>query len=127
LPRPGWAGLGWAGLGWLERLSRPRLTLFSVGPGEKFAAIFMILATLTIILPLTNPMPSIALSLLAGAALTSVWIFALATVGIGFLMGADWALQLIPGPQPGSWQCLFCDHTGQGHGTCHLGLWLPAD
>ncbi len=107
----GMADFAEARLGWLERLSRPRLTFFSVGPGEKFAAIFMILATLTIILPLTNTIPSIALSLLAvgliqrdglfvlaGAALTSVWIFALAAVGVGFLMGADWALQLIPSP-----------------------------
>lgn len=97
-------------LGWLERLSRPRLTVFSVGPGEKFAAIFMILATFTIVLPLTNTIPSVALSLLAvgliqrdglfvlgGVAVTTAWLCALAAVGIGFLIGADWALRLIPG------------------------------
>ncbi len=97
-------------LGWLERLSRPRLTAFSVGPGERFAAVFMILATLTIVLPLTNTIPSVALSLLAvgliqrdglfvlgGAAVATAWLSLLAAVGIGLLVGADWAMRLIPG------------------------------
>lgn len=97
-------------LGWLERLSRPRLTLFSVGPGERFAAVFMILATLTIVLPMTNTIPSVALSLLAvgliqrdglfvlaGAAVTTAWVGLLTAVGVGLLIGADWAMRLLPG------------------------------
>ncbi len=97
-------------LGWLERLSRPRLKAFSVGPGERFAAVFMILATVTIVLPMTNTIPSVALSLLAvgliqrdglfvlgGAAVATAWLGLLSAVGIGLLIGADWALKLMPG------------------------------
>ena len=97
-------------LGWLERLSRPRLKAFSVGPGERFAAVFMILATVTIVLPMTNTIPSVALSLLAvgliqrdglfvlaGAAVATAWVGLLTAVGVGLLMGADWALRLMPG------------------------------
>lgn len=97
-------------LGWLERLSRPRLKAFSVGPGERFAAVFMILATITIVMPMTNTIPSIALSLLAvgliqrdglfvlgGAAVATAWVGLLVAVGVGLLMGADWALRLMPG------------------------------
>lgn len=97
-------------LGWLERLSRPRLKAFSVGPGERFAAIFMILSTLTIVLPMTNTIPSVALSLLAvgliqrdglfvlgGAAVATGWLGLLTVVGVGLLIGADWALRLMPG------------------------------
>lgn len=97
-------------LGWLERLSRPRLKAFSVGPGERFAAVFMILSTLTIVLPMTNTIPSVALSLLAvgliqrdglfvlgGAAVATGWLSLLTVVGVGLLIGADWALRLMPG------------------------------
>jgi len=97
-------------MGWIERLSRPRLKAFSVGPGERFAGVFMILATLTIVLPMTNTIPSVGLSLLAvgliqrdglfvlgGAALTTAWVGLLTAVGLGLLIGADWALRLIPG------------------------------
>lgn len=97
-------------LGWLERLSRPRLKAFSVGPGERFAAVFMILSTLTIVLPMTNTIPSVALSLLAvgliqrdglfvlgGAAVATAWVGLLTAVGVGLLIGADWALRLMPG------------------------------
>jgi len=97
-------------LGWLERLSRPRLRAFSVGPGERFAAIFMILSTLTIVLPMTNTIPSVALALLAvgliqrdglfvlgGAAVATAWLGLLTAVGVGLLIGADWALRLMPG------------------------------
>ena len=34
-------------LAWVDRLSRPRLSRFATGAGEKLAAIFMILATLS--------------------------------------------------------------------------------
>lgn len=95
-------------MGWFERLSRPRLTLFAVGIAERATAAFMMLATVTIILPLTNTVPSVALALmavgliqrdgvfvLAGAAITTAWAGALATVGIGFIVGAGWAAALV--------------------------------
>ena len=95
-------------MGWFERLSRPRLTLFTVGWAERVVALFMILATVTIVLPMTNTVPSVALTLLAvgliqrdglfvlaGAAVATGWATALATVAIGFYVGAGWAVSLI--------------------------------
>lgn len=97
-------------LGWIDRLSRPRLRRFADGPGEKLAAVFMILATVTIVMPLTNTIPSIALALLsvgliqrdglfvlAGCAVTTVWLTLLGTLGTGLLMGAEWATRWLPG------------------------------
>ena len=97
-------------LGWIDRLSRPRLLMFSTGFGERLAAVFMILATLTIVLPMTNTIPSVALALLAvgliqrdglfvlgGCAIATAWIGLLSAVGVGLLIGADWALRLLPG------------------------------
>lgn len=97
-------------LGWIDRLSRPRLRRFADGPGEKLAAVFMILATLTIVLPMTNTIPSVALALLsvgliqrdglfviAGAAVTTAWVTILAAVATGLLLGAEWATRLLPG------------------------------
>jgi hypothetical protein len=95
-------------MGWFERLSRPRLTLFTQGLAERAAAVFMILATLTIVLPMTNTVPSVALALLsvgliqrdglfvaAGAAVATGWVTALLVVGIGFVVGAGWAVSLM--------------------------------
>ena len=95
-------------MGWFERLSRPRLTLFTVGWAERVVALFMILATVTIVLPMTNTVPSVALTLLAvgliqrdglfvlaGAAVATGWAATLATVAIGFYVGAGWAVSLI--------------------------------
>lgn len=97
-------------LGWIDRLSRPRLRRFADGPGEKLAAVFMILATVTIVMPLTNTIPSIALALLsvgliqrdglfvlAGCAVTAVWLTILGALGTGLLMGAEWATRWLPG------------------------------
>lgn len=96
-------------LGWIDRLSRPRLRRFADGPGEKLAAVFMILATVTIVMPLTNTIPSIALALLsvgliqrdglfvlAGCAVTTVWLTILGALGTGLLMGAEWATRWLP-------------------------------
>ena len=93
---------------WFERLSKPRLQWLACGPGERLAAVFMILATLTIILPMTNTVPSIALALLAvglimrdgvfvavGSAVAIGWITALAAVAAGFAVGAAWAVELV--------------------------------
>lgn len=97
-------------LGWIDRLWRPRLRRFADGPGEKLAAVFMILATVTIVMPLTNTIPSIALALLsvgliqrdglfvlAGCAVTTVWLTILGALGTGLLMGAEWATRWLPG------------------------------
>jgi hypothetical protein len=97
-------------LSWIDRLSRPRLRRFADGPGEKLAAVFMILATLTIVLPMTNTIPSVALALLSvgliqrdglfvigGAAVATAWLTILGAVAAGLLFGAEWATRLLPG------------------------------
>lgn len=96
-------------MGWFERLSRPRLKAFACGPGERFAAVFIIVATLTIVLPLMNTPPSIGLALLAvgliqrdglfvigGAVIATAWATALTVVAIGVAYGATWATNLLP-------------------------------
>jgi hypothetical protein len=95
-------------MSWFEKLSKPRLTVFAKGLGERAAAFFMILATVTIILPMTNTIPSIALALLAtgvlqrdglfvagGAAIAAAWVGLLVTLALGFAFGAAWAVQLL--------------------------------
>lgn len=94
-------------LGWVDRLSRPRLLGFATGAGEKLAAAFMILATLTIVLPFTNTIPSIALALLSvgliqrdglfvigGAAVATAWLTLLGVAAIGLALGAEWTGRL---------------------------------
>ena len=95
-------------MGWFERLSRPRLTMFTVGWAERVVALFMILATVTIVLPMTNTVPSVALALLSvgliqrdglfvagGAAVAVGWVTAIGVVATGFLLGAGWAVSLM--------------------------------
>lgn len=95
-------------MGWLERLSRPRLKIFTTGIAERLAALFMILATVTIVLPMTNTVPSVALALLsvgliqrdglfvaAGATVAVGWASAIAIVAAGFFLGAGWAVGLM--------------------------------
>jgi hypothetical protein len=95
-------------MGWLERLSKPRLKVFTTGIAERLAAVFMILATLTIVLPMTNTVPSVALALLsvgliqrdglfvaAGATVAVGWATAIAVVAAGFFLGAGWAVGLM--------------------------------
>lgn len=97
-------------MGWFERLARPRLAVFAHGWAERAAALFMIIATLTIVLPMTNTVPSVALTLMsvgliqrdglfvvAGAAVATAWAGLLAVVGIGFVVGAGWAVTLLSG------------------------------
>lgn len=82
--------------------------MFAEGWAERAAAFFMILATVTIVLPMTNTVPSVALTLLsvgliqrdglfvaAGAAVATAWATALVVVGVGFFVGAGWAVSLI--------------------------------
>lgn len=94
-------------MGWFERLSRPRLKVLATGLGERFAAAFMILATLTIVLPMVNTIPSVALAMLAvgliqrdglftliGAVIASLWAGTLIAVALGVYYGAGWAVGL---------------------------------
>jgi len=91
-------------MGWFERFSRPRLSFLAKGLGERLAAAFMILATLTIVLPMTNTVPSVGLALMAvgliqrdglfvagGMAVALGWATFLAVIVLGVVYGASWA------------------------------------
>lgn len=95
-------------MGWFERVSRPRLKVLAEGAVERVIAAFMILATLTIVLPFTNTIPSVALALMAvgliqrdgmftsaGAAVAVGWAGFLIALAAGFLLGAGWAVGLV--------------------------------
>lgn len=97
-------------MAWCEHFSRPRWTVFVHGWAERVVAVFMALATLTILvpLPLTNTVPAVGLTLMAvgliqrdglfvvaGASVAAGWLAALAVVGTGFYLGAGWAVSLI--------------------------------
>lgn len=103
------AGFAEKRMGWFERLSRPRLTAFACGAGERFAAVFIIVATVAIVLPLMNTVPSIGLALIAvgliqrdglfvlgGAVVATLWALAIAVVAAGVAYGATWATNLLP-------------------------------
>lgn len=94
-------------MGWFERLSRPRLSWLASGFGERLVALFMIVATLTIVLPMTNTVPSVALALLSvalierdglfaalGMAVAAGWAGFLIALTLGVLLGAAWAVSL---------------------------------
>lgn len=87
-------------LNWTERLARPRWQALASGLGERIAALFMALAAITVMLPITNTIPSLALLLLAlgiierdgvltalGALVATAWLSALAALIAGVLMG----------------------------------------
>ncbi|WP_296814963.1 exopolysaccharide biosynthesis protein [Brevundimonas sp.] len=103
------AGFAEKRMGWFERLSRPRLKAFACGPGERFAAVFIIVATVAIVLPLMNTVPSIGLALIAvgliqrdglfvlgGAVVATLWALAITVVAAGVAYGATWATNLLP-------------------------------
>jgi hypothetical protein len=113
-------------LAWTERLARPRLTFLASGPGERFAALVMALAAVTIMLPITNTLPSLALALAAigllqrdglfvgaGVCLALAWTAALAGIVWAILAGAGplyefalkhapWLVETLQGARPAS-------------------------
>lgn len=91
-------------LRWTERLSRARLRVFADGPAEQVVAFFMIVAILTIVLPMTNTVPSVGLAMmamgliqrdglfvLAGMAVAAGWALFLTLAVAGVVLGASWA------------------------------------
>ena len=76
---------------WSERLSKPRLKWLACGPGERLAALLMIVATLTIIIPFTNTVPSVALALMAVGLIQRDGLF----VGVGSAVSVGWVVFLL--------------------------------
>jgi hypothetical protein len=87
----GMAGFAEKRLRWLERIARPRLTAFATGAGERLAALMMIVATICIVIPFTNTVPSIALALLAAGVLQRDGLFTI----LGSLIALAWAALVI--------------------------------
>jgi hypothetical protein len=104
----GIAGFAAKRLAWTERLARPRLTFFAAGLGERLIALIMAAAAITVMLPITNTIPSVALTLMAigliqrdglftlGGALVALgWIAALTTLVVGLILGAGFAVDFV--------------------------------
>lgn len=95
-------------LRWTERLSRPRLAALSAGVAERVIALAMALAALTIIIPITNTVPSLAITLASvgllqrdglfttgGVLLALGWICGLVLGVVAVLSGAEVAVRLL--------------------------------
>jgi hypothetical protein len=94
------AGFATKRLAWAERVARPRLTLFAAGIGERLTAVAVTLASVTIMLPLTNSIPSLGVTIasigllqrdglfaLAGMAICLAWTLFLIAVPLGAILG----------------------------------------
>lgn len=92
-------------LRWMERIARPRLQVFAKGAGERIAALMMIVATICIVIPFTNTVPSVALALLAlgvlqrdglltiaGSAIALAWAALVIGLPIAILFGLSAAV-----------------------------------
>jgi hypothetical protein len=104
----GVAGFAAKRLAWTERLARPRLRFLASGVAERLLGLIMAVAAITVMLPITNTIPSLALTLMAigliqrdglftlgGAALACAWIGALTAVIVGFFLGAGFAVDFV--------------------------------
>jgi hypothetical protein len=102
------AGFADKRLRWTEALARPRLTFLASGLAERLAALLMAIASVTIMLPITNTIPSLGLTLiavgliqrdglfvLAGAAVAAAWVTLLTVLIAGLIMGAGFAVDLV--------------------------------
>jgi len=93
-------------LSWLERLARPRLSALARGLGERIAALMMIVATLCIVIPFTNTVPSVALALLSigvlqrdgllvlgGSLIALAWAGLVVGIPIGIIFGVGFVVE----------------------------------
>lgn len=104
----GLAGFSVKRLRWTERVSAPRLTLLATGFGERIVGLVIALVSITIMLPITNTLPSLAITLMAvgllqrdglftlvGATLGLAWVGLLGAIVGGVLLGAGFALRFV--------------------------------
>jgi hypothetical protein len=104
----GIAGFAAKRLAWTERLARPRLGFLAAGLGERLIALIMAVAAITIMLPITNTIPSVALTLMAvgliqrdglftlgGGLIALGWIAALTALVVGLILGAGFAVDFV--------------------------------
>jgi hypothetical protein len=84
-------------LRWTERLSKPRLTGITQGWSERLIGLVIALASITIMLPITNTIPSLSITLIAVGLLQRDGLFTLAGCGLAlawmvFLVVMIWGL-----------------------------------
>ncbi|HYD87529.1 MAG TPA: exopolysaccharide biosynthesis protein [Vitreimonas sp.] len=102
------AGFADKRLRWTERFARPRWRFFAAGFGEKIAALIMALAAITVMLPITNTVPSVALTLMSigliqrdgvftvlGSLVALGWLTLLGVLITGLVVGAGFAVDLL--------------------------------
>ncbi len=95
-------------LRWMERVSRRRWRKLSGRVGERVTGFAMALASITIMLPIANTVPSLAITLaavgllqrdgrfmLAGTLIALIWIGLICALTIGLMTGAGFAVDLI--------------------------------
>lgn len=95
-------------LRWTERFARPRWRFFAAGVGEKIAALVMALAAVTVMLPITNTVPSVALTFmcvgliqrdgvftLLGSMIALAWLTVLTVLVAGLILGAGFAVDFL--------------------------------
>jgi hypothetical protein len=95
-------------LRWTERVSKPRLLLFTTGLSERVLGGVIALAAITIMLPSTNTVPSSAIALmsigllqrdglftLAGMSIALAWISVLTVMIWGLFAGAGFAVTFV--------------------------------
>lgn len=94
-------------LRWAERVAHPRWVILASGVGERFFAVLTALAALTIMLPITNTIPSIGVALIAiglierdglliavGGSIALAWVSLLTGLVVALATGAGFALDL---------------------------------
>lgn len=72
-------------LRWTERLSKPRLSIFTTGVSERILGGVIAVAAITIMLPITNTIPSLAITIMAVGLLQRDGLFTLAGIGIALV------------------------------------------
>jgi hypothetical protein len=93
---------------WTLNLSKPRMMWLARGIGERLVGLTMALAAITIALPITNTIPSLAITLaavgliqrdglftLAGMALGTAWVVLLAGLIVALMTGAGFAVDFV--------------------------------
>lgn len=102
------AGFADKRLRWTETFARPRLRWLATGLGERLVGLCMALAAITVMLPITNTIPSIALTLASvgliqrdgvftflGSMVALGWLTALGILITGLIMGAGFAVEFL--------------------------------
>jgi hypothetical protein len=95
-------------LKWTETVAKPRLTFLASGLAERLVGLVIALAAVTIMLPITNTIPSLAITVMAvgllqrdgvftigGALIAFAWVSLLAGLIMALVYGAAFAVEFV--------------------------------